>query len=97
MALFLNLMVDLIWVSELKFSLLAKCRTGDGKISASGGNGLAGGGGGRISIDVFSRHDDVEFLVHGEFELVLLFPNTQFQPHYSYHQSLIQSDMGLSS
>ncbi|GAV62168.1 hypothetical protein CFOL_v3_05692 [Cephalotus follicularis] len=39
--------------------------TGSGVISASGGNGFAGGGGGRISIDVFSRHDDTHFFVHG--------------------------------
>lgn len=42
-----------------------KSRTGNGKISASGGNGFAGGGGGRVSINVFSRHDDTVFLVHG--------------------------------
>lgn len=45
--------------------LLMKDRTGSGRISASGGNGFAGGGGGRISIDVFSRHDDTEFFIHG--------------------------------
>ncbi|VAH03176.1 unnamed protein product [Triticum turgidum subsp. durum] len=38
---------------------------GGGKISACGGNGLSGGGGGRVSIDVFSRHDDTCFFVHG--------------------------------
>lgn len=53
----------------LKLFWFSKCRKGDGKISASGGDGLAGGGGGRIAIDVFSRHDDVQFLSHGEFEL----------------------------
>lgn len=42
-----------------------KSRTGNGKISASGGNGFAGGGGGRVSIDVFSRHDETEVFVHG--------------------------------
>lgn len=42
-----------------------KCRTGSGKVSASGGNGFAGGGGGRVSVDVFSRHDEPIFLVHG--------------------------------
>jgi hypothetical protein len=26
---------------------------------------LSGGGGGRVSIDVFSRHDDTHFLIHG--------------------------------
>jgi Na+/serine symporter len=40
-------------------------RKGSGNISASGGNGLAGGGGGRISVDVFSRHDDIVVSVHG--------------------------------
>lgn len=42
-----------------------KSRTGNGKISASGGNGVAGGGGGRVAIDVFSHHDDPKFFVHG--------------------------------
>jgi hypothetical protein len=28
---------------------------------------LAGGGGGRVSINVFSRHDDTQTLVHGNF------------------------------
>lgn len=40
-------------------------RTGTGKLSASGGNGFAGGGGGRVAINVFSRHDDTDFFVHG--------------------------------
>ncbi|KAG1335439.1 hypothetical protein COCNU_03G015580 [Cocos nucifera] len=44
---------------------LLKNRKGSGKISASGGSGLAGGGGGRVSIDVFSRHDDPQVCVHG--------------------------------
>lgn len=43
-----------------------KCRTGGGRISACGGNGYAGGGGGRVSVDVFSRHDDPEISVYGE-------------------------------
>lgn len=43
-----------------------KRRTGSGRISAAGGNGFAGGGGGRVSINVFSRHDDLKFLVHGK-------------------------------
>ncbi|XP_043706589.1 uncharacterized protein LOC122656187 isoform X2 [Telopea speciosissima] len=38
---------------------------GYGWISASGGDGWAGGGGGRISIDVYSRHDDQTILAHG--------------------------------
>lgn len=45
---------------------IAKCRTGGGRISACGGNGYAGGGGGRVSVDVFSRHDDPKISVHGE-------------------------------
>lgn len=43
-----------------------KNRTGSGRISAIGGNGFAGGGGGRVSVNAFSRHDDPVFLVHGE-------------------------------
>lgn len=43
-----------------------KSRTGSGRISAAGGNGFAGGGGGRVSINVFSRHDDAQFLIHGK-------------------------------
>lgn len=42
-----------------------KSRRGTGKISASGGSGLAGGGGGRVSIEVFSWHDDPHVFVHG--------------------------------
>ena len=41
-------------------------RTGNGIISACGGNGFAGGGGGRVSVDVFSRHDEPKIYVHGE-------------------------------
>lgn len=44
-----------------------KSRRGNGKISASGGNGLGGGGGGRIGLDVFGRHDEAEILAHGGF------------------------------
>ncbi|KAK4276957.1 hypothetical protein QN277_015041 [Acacia crassicarpa] len=39
--------------------------TGSGLISACGGKGYAGGGGGRVSVDVFSRHDDPKIYVHG--------------------------------
>ncbi|KAL6555040.1 hypothetical protein OROGR_006298 [Orobanche gracilis] len=39
--------------------------TGSGKVCASGGSGFAGGGGGRVSVNVFSRHDDPVFFVHG--------------------------------
>lgn len=49
-----------------------KNRIGDGRISACGGNGYGGGGGGRISVDVFSRHDDPKIFVHGEKALVNL-------------------------
>lgn len=42
------------------------CRTGNGNISACGGNGYAGGGGGRVSVNVFSRHDEPTIYVHGE-------------------------------
>lgn len=45
---------------------ILKTRTGSGLISSCGGNGLAGGGGGRVSVDVFSRHDDPKIYVHGE-------------------------------
>lgn len=46
-----------------------KNRTGSGVLSASGGNGFAGGAGGRISVDVFSRHDDQSIFAHGTFVL----------------------------
>ncbi|XP_054796784.1 uncharacterized protein LOC129302133 [Prosopis cineraria] len=39
--------------------------TGSGLISACGGKGYAGGGGGRVSVDVFSRHDGPKIYVHG--------------------------------
>lgn len=39
--------------------------SGNGSISASGGDGWGGGGAGRISMDIFSRHDDPEIAVHG--------------------------------
>ena len=45
--------------------LLVKNRIGDGRISTCGGNGYGGGGGGRISVDVFSRHDP-QIFAHGE-------------------------------
>jgi len=41
-------------------------RIGSGIITACGGNGFAGGGGGRVSVDVFSRHDEPKIYVHGE-------------------------------
>lgn len=50
-----------------------KSRIGSGRISACGGNGLAGGGGGRVSVDIFSRHDDPKVLVHGEIALFFFY------------------------
>lgn len=44
---------------------LTKCRTGNGRISACGGDGFAGGGGGRVSVDIFSRHDEPEIFAYG--------------------------------
>ncbi|KAL6985493.1 hypothetical protein U1Q18_018868 [Sarracenia purpurea var. burkii] len=38
---------------------------GSGRMRACGGNGFAGGGGGRVSVDIFSRHDDPKIFVHG--------------------------------
>ncbi|KDP34141.1 hypothetical protein JCGZ_07712 [Jatropha curcas] len=38
---------------------------GSGRISACGGSGFAGGGGGRVAVDIFSRHDDPQIFVHG--------------------------------
>ncbi|XAR70820.1 hypothetical protein NMG60_11027825 [Bertholletia excelsa] len=48
-------------------SIFIKARkmVGSGRVSACGGNGFAGGGGGRVSVDVFSRHDDPKIFVHG--------------------------------
>lgn len=43
-----------------------KSRTGGGRLSAIGGNGFAGGGGGRIGVEVRRRHDDSEFFIHGK-------------------------------
>lgn len=56
--------VYLCFVIDLIF--LLKSRTGNGIMSACGGNGFAGGGGGRVSVDVFSRHDEPKISVHGE-------------------------------
>lgn len=46
-----------------------KSRIGSGILSASGDNGFAGGAGRRISMNVFSRHDDQTFFAHGTFIL----------------------------
>ena len=55
-----------IWSSvDLTTLLLVKCRTGSGSISACGGSGFAGGGGGRISVDIFSRHDEPVISAYG--------------------------------
>eukprot|EP01018_Ginkgo_biloba_P007464 Gb_18852 [translate_table: standard] len=45
--------------------LVAFCRKGTGTVSASGGTGWAGGGGGRIAIDCYSRQESVKIMVHG--------------------------------
>lgn len=55
-----------IFESYAKFLILVENRTGSGRISAAGGDGFAGGGGGRVSINVFSRHDHTQFFVHGK-------------------------------
>lgn len=34
-------------------------------MSACGGSGFGGGGGGRVATDVFSRHEDPKIIVHG--------------------------------
>ena len=47
-------------------NLLYYYRKGVGYISALGGDGLAGGGGGRVSIDIFSRHDSPKIYVNGQ-------------------------------
>lgn len=39
--------------------------SGNGTISAAGGNGWGGGGGGRISLDCYSIQQDLEITVHG--------------------------------
>lgn len=44
-----------------------KSETGSGKLSASRGNGFAGGGGGRVSVNVIRRHDISSFSVQGKF------------------------------
>ncbi|GKE23294.1 hypothetical protein Tco_1434806 [Tanacetum coccineum] len=44
--------------------MLALPWTGTVKISACGGNGFGGGGGGRIATDVFSTHEDLKIYIH---------------------------------
>lgn len=46
-------------------SFHVKCRVGSGRVSACGGSGFAGGGGGRVSVDVFSRHYETAIDVYG--------------------------------
>lgn len=48
------------------------CRIGSGRISAAGGNGFAGGGGGRVSVKVISRHDNTQFFIHGKTKIFVL-------------------------
>jgi hypothetical protein len=38
---------------------------GNGRLSASGGDGYAGGGGGRVSVDIYSRHSDPKIFFNG--------------------------------
>lgn len=45
-------------------------------VSASGGSGLAGGGGGRVSIAVFSWHDEPHIFVHGMIMICPTFSTT---------------------
>lgn len=52
-------------------SFFTKCRTGIGRISACGGDGFAGGGGGRVSLDIFSRHDEPEIFAYGKAMFIL--------------------------
>lgn len=61
-----------------------KCRIGSGYVSACGGNGFAGGGGGRVSVDVFSRHEDPEFFANGRTQNVIFFMELIILSHYSY-------------
>ena len=58
-------MIEIKSLNHILTDYCVKSRTGSGTISASGGDGFAGGGGGRVSVDVFSRHDEPVFLVHG--------------------------------
>lgn len=52
------------WLCLVK--VLSQCRTGKGSLSTSGGDGFAGGGGGRLSIDVYGRHDSLKIYCHGK-------------------------------
>ena len=52
--------------TKLQLFFSVKSRTGSGRISAVGGNGFAGGGGGRVSINVFSRRDKPGIFSHGK-------------------------------
>lgn len=57
----LNLLLQLISVPLF----CIKCRSGIGRISACGGSGFAGGGGGRVSVVVFSWHHEPAVDVYG--------------------------------
>lgn len=52
-------------MAQFKLNFLVKRRTGIGEISACGGDGFAGGGGGRVSVDIFSRHEDPKIYAYG--------------------------------
>ncbi|KAJ4908188.1 hypothetical protein Rs2_11846 [Raphanus sativus] len=54
--------------------------TGIGQISACGGNGYGGWGGGRVSVNILSRHDDPKIFVHVSDILSTLLLEFPFQP-----------------
>lgn len=65
-----------VYVYKILYTIIChfvKSRIGSGWIGACGGDGFAGGGGGRISVDVFSRHDDPKIFVHGEAFIIVFF------------------------
>ncbi|KAL1808836.1 hypothetical protein ACET3Z_025826 [Daucus carota] len=45
--------------------IVAHDMTGNGRLSASGGNGFAGGSGGRVSVDIFAVRGNPIYLFHG--------------------------------
>ena len=70
---FLGLCLNLTFIlkiSKVFAKFLVERRTGSGRISVAGGNGFAGGGGGRVSINVFSRHDVLQFFTHGKSKIL---------------------------
>lgn len=66
----LNLILQLISIPLSH----VKCRVGVGRISACGGSGFAGGGGGRVSVVVFSWHHEPAVDVYGMTYAILFFP-----------------------